>query len=235
MYNDGIGSIFCTYVYDRRRILSLIISGIPFLLTGFLILIIVCAFLFIKKYPLNKTVIFGISGIYFLILMVCIWFPIKVIPGYRVLESPFIQLMPLYTIVNDISLGDINRIGRDICANILMTVPYGMMVPFLFKFKKRWQYVLHMFAFPMAIELSQLLICLALDSHYRTADIDDVILNALGIFIGYILYRYLPKRIKDFLKGDVFSGRICTSNERTDKKVWKKDSGKQSESEYQKG
>lgn len=203
LHNDDIGSIFRTYVYDWR-LLTLIISGTPFLLTGFFTLVIVCVFLFFRKYPLNKILLWGISGIYFLVLIVCIWFPIYIQPGFRMFHAPFIQPIPFCTIAKDLSSGNISDIGRDICANILMTVPYGMMIPFLSRLKKRWQYVFHMLAFPTAIELSQFLLCIALDSHYRTVDIDDVILNALGIFIGYILYRYLPKRIKDFFKGDVF-------------------------------
>ncbi len=52
----------------------------------------------------------------------------------------------------------------------------------------------------MAIEISQLLWCIVLDSHYRMADIDDVLLNALGIFIGYVIYRYLPDNIRKFFE-----------------------------------
>ena len=66
--------------------------------------------------------------------------------------------------------------------------------------KKRWKYVLNMFGLPLAIEFSQFLWCISLNSHYRTADIDDVLLNALGILIGYVIYRYLPDRIKKFFK-----------------------------------
>ena len=72
------------------------------------------------------------------------------------------------------------------------------MVPFFFKEKKRWKYIVNMFCLPLAIEISQLLWCIALDSHYRMADIDDILLNASGIFIGYLIYRHLPDNIKQF-------------------------------------
>lgn len=200
MRNDDIGSILCTYVYYRRRLLILIIPSTPFLIIGFLALITVCICLLLKKKPLNEIVLFGAFGIYILILIACIWFPIFIQPGFRLPESSLVQPIPFFTIMKDLSSGSISDIGRDICANILMTVPYGMMIPFLFKLKKRWQYVFHVFALPVAIEFSQFLLCIALDSHYRTADIDDVLLNALGILTGYVLYKYLPHNIKVFFE-----------------------------------
>lgn len=32
---------------------------------------------------------------------------------------------------------------------------------------------------------------------YRNVDIDDVILNALGAYIGYGIYKIIPKKIKE--------------------------------------
>ena len=88
--------------------------------------------------------------------------------------------------------------------NILMTIPSGILAPLLFKNKKRWFYIFIAFLFPFCIELTQLLLSVSLGTFYRTADADDIILNAMGIFIGYgilfsskkLLYAY-RRRHKD--------------------------------------
>ena len=173
------------------------IYAMPFLLTGMLIVIIICIYAFLKKRSINKILFYGILSVYFLILISCIWFPIYISPGMR-FPKGLLQLVPFATISESLLSGNIGNIGREICANILMTVPYGVIVPFFFKEKKRWKYIVNMFGLPLAIEISQLLWCIALDSHYRMADIDDILLNAFGIFIGYVIYRYLPDNIKQF-------------------------------------
>lgn len=79
-----------------------------------------------------------------------------------------------------------------------MTIPYGVFIPFMVK-KKRWyNYLIHALIFPLAIELTQLMICVSTNSFYRTVDIDDVILNFTGIIIGYGIYKILPKFVKDY-------------------------------------
>ena len=171
----------------------------PFLLVGILIVVIMSLYTLLKKRAVNKVLFYSIFVIYFLILISCVWFPMYIQAGLRQLYG-LVQPIPFYTIMKSLSSGDIFNIGREICANILMTVPYGIMVPFLFKQKKRWKYVLNMFGLPLAIELSQFLWCIALDSHYRMADIDDVLLNAFGIFIGYVIYRYFPEKIRKFFE-----------------------------------
>ena len=175
------------------------IQGMPFLLTGIILVIITSIYKYLRKKPLNQILFLTLLEIYIVILIFCIWFPMYINPGLR-FEKGLVQPIPFFTVFESLSTGNVGVIGREICANILMTVPYGVMVPFLFKTKKHWKYVLNMFGLPLAIELSQFLWCMILDSHYRMADIDDILLNASGIFIGYIIYRYLPDKIKKFFE-----------------------------------
>ena len=175
------------------------IEGMPFLLTGMLLLTVIGVYGYFRKKPLNKILFFTLLGTYMLFLIFFVWFPIYISPGLR-FEKGLVQVIPFFTIGESLSSKNISIIGREICANILMTVPYGMMIPFLFRSKEKWKYILNMFGMPLAIEISQLLWCIVLDSHYRMADIDDVLLNALGIFIGYVIYRYLPDNIRKFFE-----------------------------------
>ena len=178
----------------------MIIKGTWFLLTGVLFWLIAAIYGYFRKKPLNKILFRAALGSYMVILIFCIWFPMYIRPGGARFGHELIQAVPFFTVIKSLSSCNIANIGREIFANILMTVPYGVMVPFLFRSKKRWKYVLNMFGLPLAIEFSQFLWCISLNSHYRTADIDDVLLNALGILIGYVIYRYLPDRIKKFFK-----------------------------------
>ncbi len=72
--------------------------------------------------------------------------------------------------------------------NIILFVPIGFLVPFVYQ-KMNWQKALALaVAAPLLIEGIQLVFRLGI------FDIDDVILNALGIIVGYSLYRIILKR-----------------------------------------
>lgn len=79
-----------------------------------------------------------------------------------------------------------------------MTIPYGIFISFMVKKKKWYNYLVYTLIFPFAIELTQLIICISTNSFYRTVDIDDVILNSIGIIIGYVIYKILPKFVKEY-------------------------------------
>ncbi len=67
--------------------------------------------------------------------------------------------------------------------NILLFVPFGFLIPLIHKQKINIIYILtNGFLFSVLIETSQLL-------NNRRTDIDDLILNTLGAFIGFILYK----------------------------------------------
>lgn len=71
--------------------------------------------------------------------------------------------------------------------NVVMLEPLGFMLPVLWKRNGRaYNAVLIGFTFSMMIELSQLM-------NNRCTDIDDLIANTLGAFIGYIIYTLFAK------------------------------------------
>lgn len=77
---------------------------------------------------------------------------------------------PLYAVVN-------------LVGNALLFAPVGFFLPLLWKpynckKKKLWRVVLIGFCITFLVEFSQLFLC-------RGTDIDDIILNVLGVFIGY--------------------------------------------------
>lgn len=71
--------------------------------------------------------------------------------------------------------------------NVIMLMPFGFLVPTLFRDKRKlWKTALAGALFSVLIECSQLL-------NYRSTDVDDVILNTLGAAIGYGIYRLFSR------------------------------------------
>ncbi len=96
-----------------------------------------------------------------------------------------INLIPLRSIRSYFT----GRIGRpfviNIIANILMFSPMGMCLPLFWQRFQKWQPMLVTgILFPAGIETAQLFVG-------RAVDIDDVILNAAGVMLGYAAYRSL--------------------------------------------
>ena len=93
----------------------------------------------------------------------------------------------------------VNYVVMQLLGNILMTIPLGIMLPFLIKDKEKKVYMAAALIIPVSIELSQLVMGFVTQTMYRTVDIDDVMLNCLGIIIGYRIYnRVLPQSLKNY-------------------------------------
>ncbi len=125
-------------------------------------------------------------------------FPMIIDPETQTMTELSIRLIPFKTIIDFFENADLNTILLQVLGNILLTIPYGVLIPFLVRHRKWYNYVIYATAFPIAIELTQLAVCVSTNSFYRTTDIDDVILNTLGAVIGYGIYKILPKFIKNY-------------------------------------
>lgn len=78
--------------------------------------------------------------------------------------------------------------------NILLFVPLGMMLPILWrKFKKQRKTLLFGFGVSLVIELLQMLT-------YRATDVNDLITNTLGAFLGFHCANLF--KMKDYLKSE---------------------------------
>ncbi len=89
------------------------------------------------------------------------------------------------------SIGPALRLGpesfafRQVVGNIVAFIPLGLLLP-LASSRLAWAWVpLAGLALSVTIEACQLAISLAVGYGYRAADVDDVILNATGVLIGY--------------------------------------------------
>ncbi|MEG0470958.1 MAG: VanZ family protein [Solibacillus sp.] len=79
----------------------------------------------------------------------------------------------------------------NLAGNIILFIPFGFFIPLLFKRFRGWV-KMHIVAFsiPLFIEFTQ---------HYigRSIDVDDVLLNAIAIIMGFALYKGLHRYVKN--------------------------------------
>jgi glycopeptide antibiotics resistance protein len=99
----------------------------------------------------------------------------------------FINLIPFY--FGEQHIFD----DRDLIAfaqNILLTIPFGFGILFVSRLRPK-DFLWLPLAIGFGIEAAQLIISLILKYPYRVIDINDTLLNALGVLVGYALFRIL--------------------------------------------
>ena len=107
-----------------------------------------------------------------------------------------INLLPFWDITSGVQAYLINS-----GLNILLFIPLGFILPLLWKeFRSRRAMCLTGFLLSLGIELAQLL-------NYRISDVDDLIMNTLGAFLGYELLMLLCRKKKNMLIQEQADGR----------------------------
>ncbi len=125
-----------------------------------------------------------------------VFFPIDLVDGHvqpLVLERtsvfPFrINLIPFVNIFNYSSIRDIIR---NVIGNVAMFIPSGIVLPIVYrKVNSFWKVVAAGAFLSLCIEILQL------PFPSRTSDIDDLILNTLGVVVGYGIYSAFKRIIR---------------------------------------
>jgi len=81
--------------------------------------------------------------------------------------------------------------SKQIVGNFIMLLPLGIYLPVLYRGMKHFiPVVLVCFFVSLTIELLQLV------TSFRSADVDDILLNTLGACCGFILYKLFNELIK---------------------------------------
>lgn len=103
------------------------------------------------------------------------------------------NLTPFIDVLNQ--RGDFTR---QILLNVLMTIPFGFLLPFVKEDKTNFAKVLlYTFLLSFGIEILQPLI-----STFRSSDITDIITNVIGGAIGYLLYICMRPSLQRFISPD---------------------------------
>lgn len=130
----------------------------------------------------------AIFGLYVLVLVDVALFPIPLSGAYAEMLreertwSGFINLIPLNFNLSEMP----HLVYQQIFQNILLTVPFGLGIYFVAPARAKTLMWLG-----AGVELGQVVISLVLGYPYRVLDVNDVLLNALGVVIGYGLFRGL--------------------------------------------
>lgn len=134
---------------------------------------------FVRHAVLWTAVCCGLSLLYLTILWY--WPDITFHPGYHLLNlRPFVWVKETYVM-------GARRMAKQLALNIGMFVPVGLLLPMAFPGLRRfWKTALTALCITLAIETLQYFIG-------RSADVDDVIMNAIGGMLGYGAYRLLER------------------------------------------
>lgn len=109
---------------------------------------------------------------------------------YRGWPYPWVSPVPFETIRASLALGWVWPAERMLIGNVVVFMPVGVLAPLLGRRWDSWRAMLGLgFAVSVGIELGQLGMSLLIGSPYRVADVDDVILNVLGVLLGYAALR----------------------------------------------
>lgn len=170
---------------------------IPFLI-GLVLLGMVIIRLWQQKHPRSHLFAVSLFGLYLLLLIDAVIF---YIPATRE-TGPIITIQNIKFTLSRVNLiplffGDqINPyyLSNEIFYNIMLTVPFGFGINFLLPLRRRKVFWIATVV-GCSTELSQLLVSLFIvGGPYRSVDINDVILNTLGVWLGIALF-HLARRL----------------------------------------
>ena len=164
---------------------------------GAVVLIAFVVLAIVKKLKISK-IVFGSALIIYLTAVASITlFPIIYDGVTFVVQNEWYNFIPFKSITDILQFSSLETSILQIAGNICLAIPYGFSVMLLCKKVKWWKLLLFAVMFSVGIELTQLIIGLSIGTMYRAIDIDDVILNTIGAFIGYGLYAIIPRKFTD--------------------------------------
>ena len=180
---------------------ALLILGIPIWI---LIRSIIVYFNKRKGYriSLKRESLLFVFYVYVLCVISITLFPLYITDRYNVILSA--NLIPVVGTIKGVvnSINDpymrnymIKFWVRNIGGNTVLLLPMGIFLPLIWsKFRRAGKVTLFAFLFSLTIEVLQLLSCY-LGNMGRAFDIDDILLNTLGAFIGITLYTLYTNKI----------------------------------------
>ncbi|MCI6495494.1 MAG: VanZ family protein [Anaeromassilibacillus sp.] len=155
-----------------------------------LVLGLVIAFL-LKAKPL-KILFWSVFYVYIIVVLGLTLFPIPY-QGAELFDSVPNNFIPFRTIISTLQMGLTVTAFIQIAGNILIAAPYGVVLDLTMrKSNKIWLFLFPLL-FPLVIESLQFIIGFAIGYNYRSVDIDDFILNALGGYLGILFSKLLLK------------------------------------------
>lgn len=167
-------------------------------LFGVLLILIWEVVCFVKKIPGRKNFIWALLIVYLTLVASVTLFPLPVSRGLSY-EFNTVNFVPFRSIAVTIqmNLHEPKQIFLQIFGNIILFFPLGILLQVIGK-NKKGRNLLIAVGIAVFIEAFQgiygWIVC---GAPYRTVDIDDVILNTLGYWLGSAFYSIVPVRWKE--------------------------------------
>lgn len=161
-----------------------------------LITIIISSFRIAYLVRYNKKFVFHreLLGLITVVYILCLYY----VATYQDINYGGINLVPFREMFR-YTFGSY-KFMRNVVGNILMFIPFGFLASYYLKANKVSYSLILSLIVSLTIELVQLKIG-------RTFDIDDVILNVVGGFVGYILFvgvSAIESKLPKFMRSDGF-------------------------------
>jgi glycopeptide antibiotics resistance protein len=124
----------------------------------------------------------------------CTWISVNVIPIVDTIKE-------IVTTTNDTNMhNDMIRFWiKNIGGNLILLLPLGIIVPILWsKFNSAVKTTTFAFCLSLSIEALQL-VSFYIGNTGRDFDVDDILLNTIGAYIGYIIYKKFIENSKYIL------------------------------------
>ena len=115
-----------------------------------------------------------------------------IIISNRVHETNLIPFKVLIETYEEVFLNNnINYFIINFLGNIIMFIPFGFIIPLLWNISNR-RVIIIGFCISLFIEISQLFLS-------RGTDVDDLILNTLGVLFGLIIFKLLYRKYYNYM------------------------------------
>lgn len=151
-----------------------------------------------RQPKIKKPVVIGVSISYLIVILLLTLQPLFISSYHLTWDEirlyglpwnvkPFSLIIPQWKNV----LAGQKGAYRQFFGNIIMFIPVGTLMPFIFRKTKYFLWaLLGAFLFTFAIESLQFILCIA-GMCLREFDVDDLILNTLGALIGHGIYKLI--------------------------------------------
>lgn len=141
-----------------------------------------------------------IFGVYILGVLSKVFFPLMISGGFADAMRQSDNLLSVNLIPFHFGRFTFSDELPQVLLNILMTIPFGFGLPFVANVRAR-QFLWLGPLVGFSLEFMQLIVSLILRYAYRHVDITDVLMNMLGVWIGYAVFRLFAGMFMSVMQG----------------------------------
>lgn len=181
------------------------INALLIYVLGLIIYIPIMVIYLRKKYSVTKNLLIFIFVVYLLLVIGVTIFPLPWqtnLLNHLRQRSPGLRtnIIPLKSIISMLQNNTVHDMVKQLVGNIILTIPFGFIYTLTFNKRKTLvNTIIPGIIFSILIELLQLLIGQVIGYSYRVVDIDDVLLNTIGITMGYYLFIIIKPTLQKHL------------------------------------